>query len=70
MNSPKTLAHARGKIAELAEARNAGDLLCRHQFAAGWLSALWLEGLIDSKASATLNAELTAAAERVRGGLN
>ncbi|WP_223518261.1 hypothetical protein [Pseudomonas sp. BF-R-21] len=65
MNSPQTVANARKKIAQLADASDRGDLVYRQGVASGWLSALRLEGLVDRTAFDTLFTELNAAYQEV-----
>ncbi|BAU77443.1 hypothetical protein ppKF707_4936 [Metapseudomonas furukawaii] len=60
LNKPQTLANARKKIAQLSDARHQGDLTYQYAVASGWLSALRLEGLIDSSTFTELSAELNA----------
>lgn len=57
-NKAQTIITARKKIAQLGDANDRGDLIYRFGVASGWVSALRLEGLLDSAAFDTLNGEL------------
>lgn len=54
----RTIEAARAKIAQLADATDAGDLLHRHGVASGWIAALRLERLIDEAEFRELAKEL------------
>lgn len=68
-NKSHTIANARKKIAQLRDATNGADLEYRNAVAVGWLSALRLEGLVDSTVFDALYAELKATVTEVGDSL-
>lgn len=68
-NKSQTIANARKKIAQLRDATDGADLEYRNAVAVGWLSALRLEGLVDSTVFDALYAELKATVTEVGDSL-
>lgn len=68
-NKSQTIANARKKIAHLRDATDGADLEYRNAVAVGWLSALRLEGLVDSTVFDALYAELKATVTEVGDSL-